>query len=421
LGVNYRRSLEEHVEYLSVSIGPRPSTREGEAQAAEYVGDVMRRLTVRNVRLERFRSGSSTYRPFALAFSAALLGTCLYSVFPEGVPAATAAGLNAVGAWGMYAETDFINNWMRLLLPRAWSQNVVGEIPARKERRRRVVLLAHLDTHRTPIFYSTLAWQKAFRALVGLCFLSMAVSGALYLAAAAIGWPLLRWAAAPLGGLQVFGLIMCVHADLTHITPGANDNASGVAVLLTLAARLTQTPLMYTDVWAVATGCEEVGAYGVGSLLDAHGDELREAYLLALDQVAAGEVTSVTSDGLIRKHASHEELLSLVREVAREHPGLGVKEHTGVAYTDATVVNKRRFRGMAIVAQPTANVDQVHWHQISDTMDKVRLDTLQRTHSFVWALLQKIDSIDRGNPAGHQSPSYSPIIESSSSASWWSS
>jgi len=354
----------------------------------------MRRLTVKNVRLERFRGGSSTYRPFALAFSAALLGTCLYSVFPEGVPAVAAACLNAVGAWGMYAETDFTNNWMRLLLPRAWSQNVVGEVPARKERRRRVVLLAHLDTHRTPIFYSTLAWQKAFQVLVGLCFLSMAAGGALYLAAAVVDWPFLRWAAAPLGFLQVFGLTMCVHADLTPFTAGANDNASGVAVLLTLAARLTQSPLAYTEVWVVATGCEEVGAYGVRSLLDAHGDELREAYFLALDQVAVGEVTSVTRDGLIRKHAGDEDLLSLVREVAREHPELGMKEHTGVAYTDATVVNKRRLKGMAIVAQPKANVDQVHWHQVSDTMDKVRLDTLQRTHSFVWTLLQKIDSID---------------------------
>ncbi|HEX2102946.1 MAG TPA: M28 family peptidase [Solirubrobacteraceae bacterium] len=51
--------------------------------------------------------------------------------------------------------------------------------------------------------------------------------------------------------------ILMAHADTVPPGPGANDNASGVGVLVALAARLragTQPPC---DVWLVATGAEE--------------------------------------------------------------------------------------------------------------------------------------------------------------------
>lgn len=49
-------------------------------------------------------------------------------------------------------------------------------------------------------------------------------------------------------------------ADATPFSPGANDNASGVAVVLELARRLARDRLRQTEVWLAFTDGEEVGA-----------------------------------------------------------------------------------------------------------------------------------------------------------------
>jgi hypothetical protein len=51
--------------------------------------------------------------------------------------------------------------------------------------------------------------------------------------------------------------ILMAHADTVPPGPGANDNASGVGVLVALAARLARAARPPCDVWLVATGAEE--------------------------------------------------------------------------------------------------------------------------------------------------------------------
>jgi hypothetical protein len=56
-------------------------------------------------------------------------------------------------------------------------------------------------------------------------------------------------------------LIVTAHADTSTVSPGANDNASGVGVLVGLAPRLRALRPRCT-VWLVATGAEERFVYG---------------------------------------------------------------------------------------------------------------------------------------------------------------
>ena len=105
---------------------------------------------------------------------------------------AVAAFFSALGAWGMLAETDFTANWMRWPLPTADSHNAVGLIPPAGEVKGRAVLCAHLDTHRTPVFYSSEAWHRLFGLLVGGAFVSMAVGAVAYGLGALFGWDWVR-------------------------------------------------------------------------------------------------------------------------------------------------------------------------------------------------------------------------------------
>lgn len=402
---HFAQRASEHTRYLSLEIGPRPSTGAGEHAAAEYAAGVMRQIGLADVRLEEFWSGRSTYRPFLLAFCVALIGNIAFAFEPNRRRSLLAALLNAGAAWGFAREGELKNNWMRRVLPRGRSQNVVGLVAPRHEVRRRVVVYGHIDSHRTPLFYSSPRWLGAFSRLITLGFSSLVMGAAAHALASAQNeraWQqtgLVKWLRGInlIGGvLQGVAIALNTQADTTPYTPGANDNASGAASVLSLAERVAQSPLRHTEVWFVNNGCEELGCYGIGALLDAHGSTLKDAFFLNFDMVGIGAPALLTREGLIRPSHPDPDLLSLANAVATAHPGLISGAHPGGAYTDTGLVTSRGFRGLTIDSQiPPDHAAAAHmgyWHQTEDTFDKIELSCLARTHEFGWQLLQHIDA-----------------------------
>jgi hypothetical protein len=87
--------------------------------------------------------------------------------------------------------------------------------------------------------------------------------------------------------------ILMAHTDTTAPGPGANDNASGLGVVVALAQRLRAID-PHCDVWLVATGAEEriytgqpdhLGALALARRARARGAERRLRYALSLDEV----------------------------------------------------------------------------------------------------------------------------------------
>jgi hypothetical protein len=387
-------SMLEHIRKLAGIPGGRGSCTQGELQAADYVADQMHSIGLSQVNVEPFQGSPSTYRPFALAFGCALLGTALVWAIPGGPGLSAGALLNLLGAWGMLAETDLSPNWTRWGMPSAPSHNTSGLVPSSQGPRQRVVLCAHLDSHRTPIFYSSEGWQKLFSTLVGLAFASMQLAFLAYLVGALLDWGWVIWVGLPAAAVQVFALVLCLQADFTPFSPGANDNASGVAVCLEIAARLHQSPLIHTDVWLAFTGCEETATYGMSAFLNAHASQLGEAtQYVILDQVGCGNLEYLSKDGLVIKRPTHPRALELASQVVASLSGIKVKEVVGVAYTDALAATKRGLNALTVVAAPPrGSGESTHWHQLSDTPEYIDPHTLQDAFAFAWGCLQAIDS-----------------------------
>jgi Zn-dependent M28 family amino/carboxypeptidase len=87
--------------------------------------------------------------------------------------------------------------------------------------------------------------------------------------------------------------IVMAHADTTPAGPGANDNASGLGVVASLAGRL-RLIRPWCDVWLVATGAEErvytgspdhLGALALARRARSHGARKRLRFALSLDEV----------------------------------------------------------------------------------------------------------------------------------------
>jgi len=382
----------EHVRHLSEDIGPRGSTTATEAAAAAYAWGVLDKLEL-SPRMQRFRSATSQWRPFALAITLALLAVAVYPLAGRAT-AILATLLVATTLVSAYLDLNFTTNPIRWLLPKRPSQNVWAVIPAAGTPSRRLVLVGHLDTHRTPFVFRSSLHLKGFRVLVTAGFASMVALVLLYIAGSIVQSDIIYLISLAPAVLLILDLIMTVQADMTPYTPGANDNASGAAVVLALAERLKAEPLANTEVWAVNSGCEEVGCYGAAAFLREQREELGEAYFIALDSVAGpgSGPCYITREGMTRPYRSDPGLVALAGQIAADRPELGAYSKVmPLGFTEGAIGIKN---GMPSLTFVNLRPDSVlpYWHRPDDVFENVDADVLARTQAFVWELLQRIDS-----------------------------
>jgi hypothetical protein len=382
----------EHVRHLSVDIGPRGSTTTAEAAAAAYAWGVLDKLGL-SPQMQRFTSGTSQWRPFALAITLTLLAVAVYPLAGRAT-AILATVLAATTLLSAYLELNFTTNPVRWLLPKRPSQNVWTVIPAAGTPTQRLVLTGHLDTHRTPFVFRSPLHLKVFRVLVTAAFASMAALVLLYIAGSIVQSDIIYLVSLAPAVLLILDLIMTVQPDMTPYTPGANDNASGAALVLTLAERLKDEPLTSTEVWAVNSGCEEVGCYGAAAFLREHREELKDAHFIALDSVAGpgSGPCYITREGMTRPYRSDPALVALAHQIAADRPELGA--YSGMlplGFTEGAIGIKNGMPSLTFVNLRPDNV-LPYWHRPDDIFENVDADVLARTQAFVWELLQRIDS-----------------------------
>jgi hypothetical protein len=386
----YARRAFDHLAHLTQQIGCRGSCTAAEKQAADYAVEQLQAFGVRDLRAEPFCGAASAYDRYALAFGVAVFGILLGLAWTERMADLMAAGLCALGLWGLLAESDFSPNWTRWIIRDRPSQNVVCLLPGHNPGKA-VVLTAHIDTHRTPVFNSTRAWQRAYRLAFRASLGCLAAATLISLLPALLGVDWLGWLAIFPAFVLGFGLLAFVQADRTPFSPGAYDNASGVASVLALAERLVEQPLANTAVWIALTGCEETGAAGMAALLQAHRSDWRDAIIVNLDQMGLRRLYVRLYEGLIVRRGPCPAMLDLFREVQGSLPYLDHFERPSQGFSDAAVAYKQGFHALSLGSAPAADGAQIHRHRMSDTVEHIQSAGLRDAHTFVWALLQAVD------------------------------
>lgn len=384
----------DHVRYLAETIGPRGSTTPREAEAARYAARVLEDLGLRPV-TEPFTSARSAWYPYVLFTGFTLVGEVLFWTAGR-AGAIAAAVLTAVGLASALLELAFRPNPLRWILPKGRSQNVWARIPPTGEIRQQVVLMGHLDTHRTPLVFSTDRWVRLFSRLVPIGLASTVLLLVLFGIGIAVpdwGW-VLRLCTLPLALILLGIFLLTLQADLTPYTVGANDNATGAAVVLSLAERLREEPLAHTAVWVVLSGCEEVGCYGAEDFARRYRAELGRAIWITLDSVG-GEKASpayLTHETFLLTSPSDPELVTLAERIAARHPEWDAHSfHFRGAYTEGAVGAKYGFRVLTFTGHRRDGV-LPEWHRPTDTLEHVDPVVVERTEAFVWELLREVDS-----------------------------
>jgi len=378
-----------HIHALAVDIGPRGPTRDGERQAAHYAYEQFAKIGLQP-KWETFSSARSIFHPHLLGSSLMLLAFFLFPLATKGT-AIVAAVLSIFVLANELLELSFINNIFRIVTPKGQSQNVWAVIPSAGAHQRDLLLVGHLDSQRTSIIFSTQRWVSIydyFTMVTFACFILQAIiySLAIFLQ---ISW---AWYASIPAALCAFLLaVMCLQAEATPFTAGANDNASAVGMVLSLAKELETRPLEHTRVFAVCTGCEEVQHYGMIDFYKRHLAELVSPVALVFEMIGCSGPAWLTREGIIVPFTADANLVRMAENLAREHPEWGAYPAvTSGGNTEMADALRCKIPAITLTGMTKEGVSP-YWHQLADTFDKMRPDVMEKTWQMTWAMIKKLD------------------------------
>jgi hypothetical protein len=388
-GANATQSLLEHIRALAVDIGPRGSTTEGERRGAAYCHSQLEKSGL-EAAIEPFQSARSIFTPHLLASLMMLAAFALYPLAGRW-SAAAAFFISLVSLASELLELGFKDNLFRWIVPKGQSQNVVAAIDPSGERRQDLVLIGHIDTQRTPLIFKSKAWVDAYKAFTTVAFVLFAAQVFLFLLGWVFQWGWIWYAAMPSAlGAAVLAAI-CIQADQTPFTAGANDNATAVGMVLILAEQLQKNPLQHTRVYLACTGCEEVQHYGAIDFFQRRRAEMVNPKALVFEMLGCAGPGWLTREGIIVPFYADPELLALVERLSEENLAWGAYP-VQINGGNTELADCVRYNVPALTLFGlTPDGDAPYWHQAQDTFDKIDPAVLSRTYDLTWALVQAID------------------------------
>ncbi len=370
------------VRLLADEVGPRRPTSPEERRGAEQIQQALDAEGLK-ADLESFDGYSTFAAPFGVMYALALAPALLR---PR--RRLLRSTLATAGAAGLATEGGLAFTPISRALSRRPSQNLVATIEPRGEVQRTLCLVCHLDSSRSGLLFHPKFTPHLTRWLLLQATAVMAQAGE----------PLLGRSRAGRSALATSRLILAVGAALMaerelrgQDTPGANDNASGTAVVADLALEVARNPLSGTRLVFLMTGCEEAGLLGAQAFLASHdtGDWL----FLNFDNVGGADTTLhfVLREGVGRTWPADPGLIALAEDLGARRPELqleAARRPIGLTY-DTTAVLARGGRALTFVAARDGVIPDYHWP--TDTSDNVSPAALGRALEVGREMLAAID------------------------------
>ncbi|MGB9673427.1 MAG: M28 family metallopeptidase [Anaerolineales bacterium] len=381
----------EHIHALAVEIGPRGPTREGERRGAEYARSQFERLGY-PPHWESFKSARSIFHPHLLG---AILLLIAFGIYPIGgrVTAILAALITILVLVSEVQELSFQDNLFRLIVPKGESQNVFAVIPPTAEHQRDLILVGHVDSQLTPLIFRSATWVKIYDKFTMVAFITFIAQTIFFALGAIFSWTWVWYASIPAAICAVLLAAMCIQADLTPFTAGANDNASAVGMVLTLTEELKQRPLQNTRVLAVITGCEEVQHYGMIDFYKRHRKEMKNPSAVVFEMLGCAGPAWSLREGIIVPFRSDAGLVKIAEQLASQHPEWEAYP-VSISGGNSELSDAVRFNVPAITFFGlTRDGVAPYWHQKEDTFDKMNPAIMERTWRMVWEFIQAVDKI----------------------------
>jgi hypothetical protein len=338
----------------------RPSGSAGERKAAEWIAERI------GGRLEEHPVHGNFWRPIGLL-------SLLVALVPSRIVAALAL-------IGLVDEIDCGSYRFRNALGRRRTAvNVIAE-RCDPNADKTLVVMAHHDAAQSGIVF-----HPGPQRWLGKNFPQVIEAND---TAAPMWWPVVLNAAfAAFGGrrLRRFGRIgsainVLLMADIGRhkAVPGANDNLSGVAVLVGLADALRDKPVDGLRVILVSAGAEETLQEGIRGYAERHFPNLppESTWFLNVDTVACPELVLLEGEGPFVMRDYDRDFKRMVAAAA-ERNGIHIRRGMRARTSTDSVVPLRAGYPIATLVSMNEHkaLDNYHWP--TDVPDNVNLDTVE--------------------------------------------
>jgi hypothetical protein len=322
-----------------------------------------------------------------------------------------------VTAASLYLDLNTRFYLLRRLFFRRASQNVFSP-GTRPEAPARLILNAHYDAARTGYLFNERSRRREARipphlrlvlAPPRILFWSLAsllpILGARM---AGIDAPWLNLVQLLPTLVLLVALFLLVDIQLSAVVPGANDDASGVAVALSVAEALGANAPEHLDVCVLLTGAEECLMEGMRSFVRDHRDELERdsTYFLVLEMLGAGaRLHYLTGEGLAVTYRHDDRLAELCEAIStasREGDGdLQATPITLATGSDALPATLAGYPAITIWRLAENGLPGLEYHTPADTPERIDPAALDQAERFILELVRQLDR-DVGRRTGRR-------------------
>lgn len=369
----------EHIDKLAYEIGPRLAGSDRSEQATEYIKSQFESYGL-DVRFQNFDFVKKILK--SRAKIVVLLLVFLIAPF-------LSWWISFVGLVAGYSLVYVLPK----IMPKKVDRNVVGTLRPKTGVERRVVLGAHYDSATA---VKNRRWSFIFGVGVPILLIFFLFVVAVRYFVGFDVW-LVLWGVLAVPFVLICSIPFWNYDDL--VSPGAEDNASGISVLLEVARVISEDPPENTEIRFVAFGGEEQGLYGSREFASR---TVAPDYVLNLDSLGSGEsLALISGNSVVCRKSTSDELNESIEEKwgisgvwapfsGHDHiPFLdeGMKATTLSSYSGR--INKvdgflESFFGLSNVR--TDRHSQIH--TVEDVPEMIRLENIRKAGEIILDLLR---------------------------------
>ena len=310
--------------------------------------------------------------------------------------------LNLIAFFIIWEEFFNYREFIDKLFKKRGSQNVIGKIKAKGEKKSIIIFSGH---HDSALQFNLLRYFKVgypiilfigigalfFWILLSAVIVLLAVLGIIFSIPPDYSFflNLVTWLFIILSVPLVLLFFFVFPGERANKVPGAVDNLSAVAVVLGIGRYLKKTAEIIpknTEIQLISFGCEEAGLRGAYRYVERHLDELKkyDAICVNMDGIQSKKAfQTLEYEPTTRTKHSIEVIQKIIK--ASELAGIEIKQvGAGTAEkilgqisggSDATAFSKSRVKAASISAMELRKVVKFY-HQPTDTLDMIERGSL---------------------------------------------
>jgi hypothetical protein len=303
-------------------------------------------------------------------------------------------GIIFISFWG---ELTFSFHLLRPLIPVHPSANIEAKLNKRDKSGKRIIVVDHHDSPRTGFLFklsdrlvpAVLNYPAPLNRYIFLPFLAVLIPGISLLIRPLLGsgkidMLLVVFSLVPV----ILLLIVFIQMAYSAPSPGANDNASGVLVLLELARRFSVRKPVNVSVNLLATGAEEMGFFGIKHYLKAHQElDRQETIFINLECVGEGKLYWTTGEEHLLKISYKKKGIELIDHFEKAGIIPAISRTAIISPTDAGVITRSGYHVLTLIGLKDSRVP-LNYHTSGDTFDKLDRNVIRQVADIVETIVR---------------------------------